>query len=157
MALLGTRHEALTCHPVYRRNPKEKKEVKEPKEPDTAQKQQSTLKVTDQYIALLIRVFVAGGLLDVSSSLGILGPIQMKGAIHQALSSMCEECIIGTNLSRKATLLVAEVLHMANKVLSLSAAAKIQVCEPLHGSHRVLLPLSNYMFSSHRWFHVYSP
>ena len=51
---------------MYRRIPKEKKEPKEPKEPDTAQKQQSTLKVTDQYIALLIRVFVAAGLLDVS-------------------------------------------------------------------------------------------
>jgi len=51
---------------VYRRNPREKKEPKETKEPDTGQKQQSTLKVTDQYIALLIRVFVAAGLLDVS-------------------------------------------------------------------------------------------
>ena len=61
---------------------------------------------------------------------------------------MCEECIIGTNLSRKATLLVAEVLHMANKVLSLSAAAKIQVWEPLHESHRARTPLSNYLFSS---------
>ena len=40
---------------------------------------------------------------------------------------MCEENINGTNLSRKATLLMAEVLHMGNKVLSLSAAAKIQV------------------------------
>ena len=53
------------CVLVYRRNPKEKKEPKETKEPDTARKQQSTLKVTDQYIALLIRVFVAAGLLDV--------------------------------------------------------------------------------------------
>lgn len=44
---------------------------------------------------------------------------------------MCEENIIGTNLSRKATLLIAEVLHMGNKVLSLSAAAKIQVWKPL--------------------------
>lgn len=43
---------------------------------------------------------------------------------------MCEENIIGTNLSRKATLLMAEVLHMGNKVLSLSAAAKIQVRKP---------------------------
>ena len=43
---------------------------------------------------------------------------------------MCEESIIGTNLSRKATLLMAEVLHMANKVLSSSAAAKIQVWKP---------------------------
>ena len=51
---------------MYRRNPKEKKETKATKEPDAGQKQQSTLKVTDQYIALLIRVFVAAGLLDVS-------------------------------------------------------------------------------------------
>lgn len=43
---------------------------------------------------------------------------------------MCEESIIGTNLSRKATLLMAEVLHMANKVLSSSAAAQIQVRKP---------------------------
>lgn len=53
----------LPCLPVYRRNPKEKKEHKETKEPDTVRK--PTLKVTDQYIALLIRVFVAAGLLDV--------------------------------------------------------------------------------------------
>ena len=47
------------------------------KDPDSTQKQQSTLKVTDQYIALLIRVFVAAGLMDVSekSFLGILGPL----------------------------------------------------------------------------------
>lgn len=57
------------CNLVYRRNPKEKKEPKETKELDAGQKQQSTLKVTDQYIALLIRVFVAAGLLDVSGKL----------------------------------------------------------------------------------------
>ena len=64
---------------MYRRNPKENKEPKGTKEPDPVQKQQSTLKVTDQYIALLIRVFVAAGLLDVRESLffGILGPFLM--------------------------------------------------------------------------------
>lgn len=40
---------------------------------------------------------------------------------------MLEESTIGTNLSRKATLLMAEVLAMANRVLPLSMAAKIQV------------------------------
>lgn len=40
---------------------------------------------------------------------------------------MLEESITGSNLSRKATLLMAEVLHKANKVLPLSVAAKIQV------------------------------
>ena len=54
---------------------------------------------------------------------------------YQALSSMCEESINGTNLSRKATLLMAEVLHMGNKVLSSSAAAKIQVWKSFRRSH----------------------
>ena len=33
----------------------------------------------------------------------------------------------GTNIDRKATLLMAEILQTANKVLPLSIAAKIQV------------------------------
>lgn len=33
----------------------------------------------------------------------------------------------GSNLYRKATLLIAEILHTANRVLPLSMAAKIQV------------------------------
>jgi len=68
---------------------------------------------------------------------------------------MCEESIIGTNLSRKAILLIAEVLHMGNKVLSLSAAAKVQV-----GTSLPCIALStplNYLLSSYRWFLVYSP
>jgi large subunit ribosomal protein L17e len=39
---------------------------------------------------------------------------------------MIEETTTGSNLSRKATLLMAEVLQMANRVLPLSVAAKIQ-------------------------------
>ena len=38
-----------------------------------------------------------------------------------------EETTTGTNLSRKATLLMAEILSMANRVLPLSLAAKRQV------------------------------
>ena len=53
---------------------------------------------------------------------------------------MCEESIIGTNLSRKATLLMAEVLHMGNKVLSSSAAAKIQVWKLLLIMHPLTQP-----------------
>jgi len=40
---------------------------------------------------------------------------------------MLEECIAGSNLSRKATLLMAEVMQMASRVLPLNVAAKIQV------------------------------
>lgn len=40
---------------------------------------------------------------------------------------MLEEVTIGSNLTRKATLLMAEILQMANRVLPLSVAAKIQV------------------------------
>ncbi|KAI0755187.1 Rapamycin-insensitive companion of mTOR, N-term-domain-containing protein [Daedaleopsis nitida] len=71
------------------------------------QRPQDTLKVTDQYIALLILVFTKAGLLD-------------------ALTSMFEESSVGSALSRKATLLMAEVLQKANEVLPLSIAAKIQ-------------------------------
>ena len=48
---------------------------------------------------------------------------------------MVQESTNGTNLSRKATLLMAEILQLANKVLPLSIAANIQVrrtisCQP---------------------------
>lgn len=39
---------------------------------------------------------------------------------------MLEETPVGSNLSRKATLLMAELLQTANRVLPLSMAAKIQ-------------------------------
>jgi hypothetical protein len=45
----------------------------------------------------------------------------------QALTCMFQETTTGSNLSRKGTLLMAEVLQLANKVLPLSLAAKIQV------------------------------
>jgi hypothetical protein len=40
---------------------------------------------------------------------------------------MFQETTTGSNLSRKGILLMAEVLQLANKVLPLSLAAKIQV------------------------------
>jgi hypothetical protein len=46
---------------------------------------------------------------------------------HKALTCMFQETTTGSNLSRKGTLLMAEVLQLANKVLPLSLAAKIQV------------------------------
>ncbi|TRM64014.1 Rapamycin-insensitive companion of mTOR, middle domain-containing protein [Schizophyllum amplum] len=64
-------------------------------------------KLTDQYIGLLIMVFTSAGLLE-------------------ALTSMITETTTGSNLSRKATLLIAETLHLANRVLPLNAAAKVQ-------------------------------
>jgi hypothetical protein len=47
--------------------------------------------------------------------------------LFQALTSMFQETTTGSNLSRKGTLLMAEVLQLANKVLPLTLAAKIQV------------------------------
>ena len=40
---------------------------------------------------------------------------------------MLEESPVGSNLSRKAVLLMAEILQMSNRVLPLSIAARIQV------------------------------
>ncbi|KAG1822809.1 Rapamycin-insensitive companion of mTOR, N-term-domain-containing protein [Suillus subaureus] len=86
-----------------------------------------TLKLTDQYIALLVLVFTDAGLID-------------------ALTAMLEECTTGSNLSRKATLLMAEVMQMANRVLPLGVAARIQAVPRVfclaadynRGEHRIV-------------------
>jgi hypothetical protein len=57
---------------------------------------------------------------------------------------MLEEDTTGSNLSRKATLLMAEVLQMANRVLPLSVAAKLQVS---NASYRI----SHEDQSEHYW------
>ncbi|KAG6820706.1 hypothetical protein H0H93_012759 [Arthromyces matolae] len=71
-----------------------------------------TIKLANQYLALLVLVLTQTGLCE-------------------ALSGMLEESTNGTNLTRKATLLLAEVLEMANRVLPLSMAAKIQAIPEL--------------------------
>ncbi|KAJ2919190.1 hypothetical protein MD484_g1222, partial [Candolleomyces efflorescens] len=71
-----------------------------------------TLKLTDQYLALLLVILTQAGLCD-------------------ALTAMLEETTTGTNLSRKATLLMAEVLAMSNRVLPLSIAGQIQAVPPV--------------------------
>ncbi|CCL99718.1 uncharacterized protein FIBRA_01740 [Fibroporia radiculosa] len=87
--------------------------------------QRPSLKLTNQYIALLVQVFCGAGLLD-------------------ALTCMLEENPVGSNLSRKATLLMAEVLQTANRVLPLSIAAHVQsLC-------RVFSLASNYHSGEHR-------
>lgn len=54
---------------------------------------------------------------------------------------MLEEATTGSNLTRKATLLMAEVLQMANRVLPLSVAAKLQVSVlSFHHSPWILTP-----------------
>ncbi|KAF7298974.1 hypothetical protein MIND_00845600 [Mycena indigotica] len=74
---------------------------------EPSERPQQTLKLTDQYIALLVLVFTNAGILD-------------------ALTGMMQESTSGSTLSRKATLLMAEILQMANRVLPLSLAAQIQ-------------------------------
>ncbi|KAJ7600701.1 Rapamycin-insensitive companion of mTOR, N-term-domain-containing protein [Mycena floridula] len=96
-------------------------------EAESTERVQQSLKLTDQYIALLVLVFTHAGLLE-------------------ALTSMLEESTNGTNLSRKATLLLAEVLQMANRVLPLSVAARIQAIPQIfsmtvdytEGEHRIV-------------------
>ncbi|KAF8195553.1 Rapamycin-insensitive companion of mTOR, N-term-domain-containing protein [Pholiota molesta] len=86
-----------------------------------------TLKLTDQYLALLVAILSNAGLCE-------------------ALTAMLEESTIGSNLSRKATLLMAEVLAMANRVLPLTVAARIQAIPQVfcmatdykHGENRIV-------------------
>ncbi|KAJ7819414.1 Rapamycin-insensitive companion of mTOR, N-term-domain-containing protein [Mycena olivaceomarginata] len=94
---------------------------------EPAERTHQTLKLSDQYIALMVLVFTNAGLLD-------------------ALTGMMEESTSGSNLSRKATLLMAEVLQMANRVLPLSIAAQIQTIPRIfsmasdysHGENRIV-------------------
>lgn len=94
---------------------------------DVQQRQPEPLRLTDQYIALLVLIFTNAGLLE-------------------ALTSMFQETTTGSNLSRKGTLLMAEVLQLANKVLPLSLAAKIQLVPDVfklasdykRGEHRII-------------------
>ncbi|KAF7968453.1 hypothetical protein HWV62_30533 [Athelia sp. TMB] len=92
----------LTMYRKSRLPPEAKKDTSPTERPN------ETLKLTDQFLALLLLVLVKAGLLD-------------------ALTGMLEEVATGTNLSRKAILLMAEMLQMANRVLPLSIAADIQV------------------------------
>ncbi|KAI9458810.1 Rapamycin-insensitive companion of mTOR, N-term-domain-containing protein [Russula earlei] len=75
---------------------------------EVQQRQSEPLRLTDQYIALLVLIFTKAGLLE-------------------SLTSMFQETTTGSNLSRKGTLLMAEVLQLANRILPLSLAAKIQL------------------------------
>ncbi|KAF8139513.1 Rapamycin-insensitive companion of mTOR, N-term-domain-containing protein [Mycena galopus ATCC 62051] len=94
---------------------------------EPAERTHQTLKLTDQYIALMVLVFTNAGLFD-------------------ALTGMMQESTSGSNLSRKATLLMAEVLQMANRVLPLSIAAQIQTIPRIfsmasdysHGENRIV-------------------
>ncbi|KAI6044824.1 Rapamycin-insensitive companion of mTOR, middle domain-containing protein [Pisolithus marmoratus] len=100
-------------------------------EPSSERKAQQrgpeALKLTDQYIALLVLVLANAGLLD-------------------ALTMMLEERTTGSSLTRKAILLMAEVMQMANRVLPLNMAAQIQAIPQVfdlaadytRGEHRIV-------------------
>lgn len=90
----------------------------------TQQRGAEALKLTDQYIALLILVFTNAGLLDVR---GVFFSNAFWLKLSQALTAILEERTTGSNLTRKAILLMAEVMQMANRVLPLNMAANIQV------------------------------
>lgn len=65
------------------------------------------LKLTEQYTALLLLIF-------------------NKAGLTESLVSMLRETTTGSTLSRKATLLMAEILQSANRILPLSVAARMQ-------------------------------
>ncbi|KAF5369485.1 hypothetical protein D9758_002757 [Tetrapyrgos nigripes] len=96
-------------------------------EPEHFERKTTTVKLTDQYIGLMVLIFTNAGLLD-------------------ALTSMLEESTAGNNMCRKATLLMGEILQLANRVLPLSVAAKIQAVPKLFslasdyhdGEHRIV-------------------
>ncbi|KAI0789744.1 Rapamycin-insensitive companion of mTOR, N-term-domain-containing protein [Abortiporus biennis] len=110
---------------MYRRSRDSKEPSDQNKQRDVQSRPQETLKLTDQYIALLVLIFSNVGLID-------------------ALTEMLEEPSIAPNLSRKATLLIAEILQISNRVLPLSIASKIQALP------RVFNLASDYKFGENR-------
>ncbi|KAH9936411.1 Rapamycin-insensitive companion of mTOR, N-term-domain-containing protein [Fomitopsis serialis] len=109
---------------IYRKSAtSDQKEL--PPLPEPAQRPQVTVKLIEHFLALLIQVLCGAGLLD-------------------ALTCMLEESPVGSNLSRKAVLLMAEILQMSNRVLPLSIAAHIQALP------RVFNLASDYSVGEHR-------
>ncbi|KAG8959078.1 hypothetical protein FRC03_008460 [Tulasnella sp. 419] len=87
--------------------------------PSTAER----LNLTHQYIALLLLVFIESGLLD--ALVGILE--EGQNTDDKKKDKEKESAGIGhVNLIRKATLLLGEILEIANTVLPLGIAARIQ-------------------------------
>ncbi|TFK28071.1 hypothetical protein FA15DRAFT_612999 [Coprinopsis marcescibilis] len=88
---------------MYRRNNLPEQQ----KDPENVDRTHQTLKLTDQYLALLLVILTNAGLCD-------------------ALTEMMAESSSGPSLIRKATLLMAEILDMSNRVLPLSVAGRLQ-------------------------------
>jgi rapamycin-insensitive companion of mTOR len=117
---------------VYR-NPRDGDEAQQ--ELEKPERLNQTLKLTDQYLALLLLVLTNAGLCDVSQWVYNTSSLMHKSS--KAITSMIEETTTGSNLSRKATLLLAEALAMTNRVLPLSIAGRIQVCKECRFLRRI--------------------
>ncbi|KAF9452980.1 hypothetical protein P691DRAFT_720833 [Macrolepiota fuliginosa MF-IS2] len=92
----------LTMYRKSRDEPTKKSQAQE-----TQERPHQLVKLTDQFLALLVMVLTKAGLCE-------------------ALTCLLEETKIGSSLSRKATLLLAEILALATRVLPMNAAAGIQ-------------------------------
>lgn len=80
----------------------------QPQDPTDSGPTREKLNLIDQYIALLVLIFTNAGLIE-------------------ALVTILEESTSSSKVARKATLLIGEILQLANRILPLSMAAKIQV------------------------------
>lgn len=80
-----------------------------------------SLTLVDHYVALVLAVFIENGLLEVRYILVLESTV--NGI--QALVSVIEEDT--TVVNRKATLLLGEVLQLANRILPSQFAAQLQV------------------------------
>jgi hypothetical protein len=76
--------------------------------PDEEEEVHQRLNIVDNYVAFLLAVFIEAGLLD-------------------ALVALIQDESCTPNVSRKATLLLGEILLLANHTLPLQYAAQIQV------------------------------
>lgn len=85
--------------------------------------------MTDQYLSLLLALFVDAGLLEVSIlSVGECHKQMTKQILRQSLIDVIEEQ--AQSISRKATFLVAELLVMTARLLPIQYAPRVQVSSP---------------------------
>jgi hypothetical protein len=98
----------------------------EPKSDSRHSHRSTKSNVLDHYTSLLLAVFVESGLVEVciAGSHATLFKISQLYLL-QALVEVVEEQV--PVLSRKATLLISELLALAAKLLPLNYAAKVQV------------------------------
>lgn len=85
------------------------------------------INLIDQYLSVLLLIFIDAGLVEVGRSPVLSSPSEADAPLRRkALVSVAADSKDATT-SKKVSLLMGEILQLANRVLPLSYAARAQV------------------------------